>query len=322
MQKYKSFEKSCGAVLYCDGGDKTEYLLVRSKSGPWGFPKGHVEGSETERQTARREIKEETGLDVSFADGFRALEEYALEQEGRPDVFKQVVYFAARCGGAPKPLDREIAEARFFDRDSAMKALRFESQREVLKKAEAFLASCDAMKKKPMKLIAPSMEYDKQIQAFRKDFLEFGGSMDGCGSLRRFDNTQDWIDQVEALKRPETTPEGLVPMTQYIYVRETDDKIVGVIQIRHYFNEFLEKYAGHIGYSVCPSERRKGYATEMLRLVLPECRALGINNVLISYVKGNEGSRRTILNNGGVYESTVYLKERDEYLERYWIDLE
>lgn len=172
-----------------------------------------------------------------------------------------------------------------------------------------------------MKLIAPSMAFDAQIQAYRREFLEYGGSMDGCGSLRRFDRTQDWLAQVEALKRPETTPPGLVPMTQYIYVREDDSKVVGVIQIRHYFNEYLEKYAGHIGYSVCPSERRKGYATQMLRLVLPECRRLGLRRVLVCCVRENEGSRKTILNNGGVYESTVYLRERDLYLERYWIDL-
>lgn len=172
-----------------------------------------------------------------------------------------------------------------------------------------------------MKLIEPSMEYDMRIQAYRQEFLQAGGSMDGCGSLRRFDRTQDWLDQVEAFKKKETTPDGLVPSTQYIYVREIDSKVVGVIQIRHYFNEFLEKYSGHIGYSVCPSERRKGYATQMLRLVLPKCRELGINRVLISCVTGNEGSKRTILNNGGVYESTVYLAERDVWLERYWIDL-
>ncbi len=132
-----------------------------------------------------------------------------------------------------------------------------------------------------MILKAPSIEYDEQIQAYRREFLEYGGSMDGCGSLRRFDRTQDWLDQVEALKRAETTPPELVPMTQYIYLRESDNKIVGVIQIRHYFNAFLEKYAGHIGYSVCPSERRKGYATQMLKLVLPECRKLGILHVLV-----------------------------------------
>lgn len=172
-----------------------------------------------------------------------------------------------------------------------------------------------------MKLIEPTMKYDKQIQAYRQEFLIFGGSMDGCGSLRKLERTQDWIDQVESLKRPETAPPHWVPSTQYIYVRELDSKIVGVIQIRHYFNEFLEKYGGHIGYSVCPSERRKGYATQMLRAVLPKCKSLGINNVLISCVTGNEGSRKTIMNNGGVYESTVYEPEEKVYLERYWITI-
>ena len=172
-----------------------------------------------------------------------------------------------------------------------------------------------------MKLIKPTMEYDRQIQAYRREFLETEGSMDGCGSLRRFETTREWLDQVEALRRPETTPPQLVPSTQYIYVRESDSKVVGVIQIRHCFNEFLEKYAGHIGYSVCPTERRKGYATQMLRLALPECKALGLDRVLISCVEGNEGSKRTILRNGGVYESTVYEPGEGVYLERYWIDL-
>ena len=160
-----------------------------------------------------------------------------------------------------------------------------------------------------MKLIEPTMEYDQQIQAYRKEYLESGDSMDGGASLRKFDKTQDWLDQLE-------------PFTsQYIYLREEDNKVVGVLQLRHRFNEFLRKYAGHIGYSVCPSERRKGYAAQMLAGVLPECRRLGIFEVLVTCLEGNEASRRTILKNGGIYESTVFEPESRSRIERYWIHL-
>ena len=172
-----------------------------------------------------------------------------------------------------------------------------------------------------MRLIEPTRAYAREMEAYRQSFLEFGGSMDGCGSLRQFENIEDWFLQVEAMKRPETTPPELVPCSQFIYVREEDQRVVGVIQIRHRFNEYLERFAGHIGYSVRPDERRKGYATAMLRDTLPYCKELGIRDVLISCLVGNEGSRRTILNNGGVYESTVHEPELDRDLERYWIHL-
>ena len=145
--------------------------------------------------------------------------------------------------------------------------------------------------------------------------------MDGTDSLKAFENPQDWIEHINRQKNPLTVPEGRVPSTQYMLVREDDRKIVGMIQIRHCLNDFLKKYGGHIGYSVAPSERRKGYATLMLKTVLPKCRKLGIDQVLITCIRGNEGSRRTILTNGGTYESTVYEPNEGIYFERYWINL-
>ena len=171
-----------------------------------------------------------------------------------------------------------------------------------------------------IRLIKPTMEYEKEIAAFRQEFVENGGDMDGCLSLRRMENIADWLQQVEDCAGEETCPAKWVPQTQFICVREEDQKVVGVIQVRHRFNEFLEHFGGHIGYSVCHSERRKGYATEMLRMILPVCRNLGLERILVTCLEGNEGSRKTILHNGGVYEKTVHEPKENVRLERYWID--
>ena len=172
-----------------------------------------------------------------------------------------------------------------------------------------------------MILIEPTAEYGRQIQAYRQAFMDSGDSMDGTGGLSQFEDPLDWIHFLAKHKDPKTLPEGRVPATQFIYVREEDRKIIGMIDIRHYLSEYLEKFGGHIGYSVIPDERCKGYATQMLRATLPVCRELGITKVLITCIKGNEGSKRTILNNGGVYESAVYEPDEKVELERYWITL-
>ena len=171
-----------------------------------------------------------------------------------------------------------------------------------------------------MKLIEPSIGYEQQIRAYRQAFLDCGSSMDGTGGLKKYEDIPAWIRACLRGKDAAVVP-GMVPATQYLFVREEDDKVVGMIQIRHYFNDFLEKYGGHIGYSVAPDERRKGYAAQMLKAALLKCRELGLEKVLITCIRGNEGSKRTILKNGGSYESTVYEPDEDIYLERYWISL-
>lgn len=173
----------------------------------------------------------------------------------------------------------------------------------------------------PIKLILPSEEYLDQVWAYRQECFEADSSMDGCGPLRRMETPAEWLAHVRAYMNPATVPEGKVQATQFLAVRESDGRLVGMIQVRHYFNEYLEKYAGHIGYSVRPGERRKGCAKEMLRLALPFCKGIGLDRVLISCTTDNEGSRRTILSQGGVYESTVHEPDEDVDLERYWITL-
>lgn len=176
-------------------------------------------------------------------------------------------------------------------------------------------------KNERLRLVAPDETHLDAVWAYRQEFLDAGDSMDGCGPIRRAKSAEAWLQDVRAYLDPATVPADRVQATQFLAVRESDGKIVGMIQIRHRFNDYLEKYAGHIGYSVRPSERRRGYAREMLGLSFPFCRSIGLSRVLICCFPGNEGSRRTILENGGVYESTVYCPDTDDYIERYWVDL-
>jgi len=119
-------EKSCGCIIV----DNNQVLLVKHNGGHWGFPKGHVEKNETEEQTAIREVKEETNLDVEIINNKRYVEEY-ITNKGRE---KEVVYFIAKkIGGEIKKQEEEIQEIKWFNIEEAIEMITYEGSRQIFK---------------------------------------------------------------------------------------------------------------------------------------------------------------------------------------------
>ena len=110
-----------------------------------------------------------------------------------------------------------------------------------------------------------------------------------------------------------------VPETVYWLVEE--DEFLGRVSIRHELTGFLPDYGGHIGYEIRPTERRRGYGTLSLKLVLPKARELGLNRVLLTCDDTNIGSIKIIEANGGVHQDTRQLDYRPVPIRRYWIDI-
>ncbi len=133
-----NYEKSCGAIVYRKFHGNTEILLIRHiKSGYWSFPKGHVEGDETEVETAMREIKEETNIDVLIDTGFRETVSFSP----RRDTSKTVVYFVAKAlNSDTKPQAEEISEIRWVEIGQALSHLTYDNDKLVVSKAKAFIA--------------------------------------------------------------------------------------------------------------------------------------------------------------------------------------
>jgi len=171
------------------------------------------------------------------------------------------------------------------------------------------------------RLVKPDESMQKEIESYRAEFLAAGDSMDGTGPLRRMESAAEWLLFNKDAEDPEKKPDFWVVSEQFAYVREGNGRILGMIQFRHEFNDFLREYGGNVGYSVRPSERRKGYAKRMLKECLRVCKAFGLESVLITCLTENEASRRTIMACGGVYERTTFCERDGVWLERYWISL-
>lgn len=165
-------------------------------------------------------------------------------------------------------------------------------------------------------LIAPSAKYIRQIEAFRAELIAArdADSFAGCCFLEDFERAEDWLTFLSA------PDEDRVPSDVFLAVRKEDGRIVGMIDIRHHIDHpILGLWGGHIGYTVRPDERGKGYAKEMLRQDLHKARALGLKKVLITCSPDNPASEKTIAANGGVPEKDIWVEGKP--IRRYWIEL-
>lgn len=172
-----------------------------------------------------------------------------------------------------------------------------------------------------IKLIKPSMVYAHEIMEFRKEIIEANDrdSFAGCGSLQKCETTEEWIQILDQMENDDTCTTGVASNT-YLAVRILDNKVIGVIDLRHHINHpVLGLWGGHMGFTIRPSERRKGYAKEILRLNLQKCRDRNMEKVMVTCDRENVASEKTIIANGGVFEKEVFVD--GEYIKRYWIAL-
>lgn len=127
------YEKSCGAIIYSESDNNKKLLLIKHKySGHWSFPKGHVESGETEIETARREVMEETGIQFQLKEGFHEVVHYSP----KPNIKKEVVYFLGKALSEDvRVQEEEVSAAKWAPIDEADKCVTYDNDKNLIKKA-------------------------------------------------------------------------------------------------------------------------------------------------------------------------------------------
>ena len=132
------YEVSSGAVVFTRKDNEIYFVIVKSLEGFYGFPKGHIEGNETEEETALREIYEEVGIIPQILTGFRTTDEYPIPN--KKDVIKKIIYFVAGYDNQQLCYqEEELEDAYLMTYEEAMNAFQFESLKRILNEAKEFI---------------------------------------------------------------------------------------------------------------------------------------------------------------------------------------
>lgn len=172
----------------------------------------------------------------------------------------------------------------------------------------------------------PSIERKAEALEYLEEHVRFTSNLNGTGELDKCLKGltyEEWLDNViKCQEKDYAESKGKVAATTYFTIRESDNKIIGMVNFRHYLNEYLKNFGGHIGYGIRPTERRKGYAKIQLYLVLLEAQKMGIDKVMVDCVDTNEASEKVIKSLGGVFEREVYEENKKVTLHNYWINVD
>jgi 8-oxo-dGTP pyrophosphatase MutT (NUDIX family) len=130
-----AYERSAGIVVYREEKGDRLYLLLNYPQGHWDFPKGHIEGTESEKEAAIRETREETGLsDIELTEGFMEKVEYFYYRGGEKS-FKEVIFFVGRTSLEDVRISHEHIGYKWLKFDQAFDRLTFQSAKDLLKNA-------------------------------------------------------------------------------------------------------------------------------------------------------------------------------------------
>ena len=146
----------------------------------------------------------------------------------------------------------------------------------------------------------PSIDRKNDAVDFINEFYKYNSEINGVGGLHRYlDDYSGWLNKLEE-DYTRIPSEEKVPARTYFLVRQNDNKIIGMINIRLALNKRLREFGGHIGYGIRPTERGKGYNKINLYLGLKVCDEYGIENVLLDADLDNPASWKTMEALGGI----------------------
>lgn len=218
---------------------------------------------------------------------------------------------------------REVHK-EFFEEEAEEYGIEFTEESRVIceKFSLEYIAGQADSDEDELLFLEPSMDFADEIAAYRQEMLDADSSFDGCFSMKRMSDMKEYVDHCIGWANPsrEADEHGAWGNVLMVF-RKSDMKMVGCMQVHNVLTERMEKYTGHVGYSVRPSERRKGYAKRMLAKALDFLKSFGFDEIGVSCIPTNEASKKTILANGGEYIETVFLECDQVDLERYRIRL-